>query len=39
MTGTPSGLGGFVHGQTVDIEIEGIGTLSNPALDRDEPTA
>jgi len=36
MTGTPSGLGGFVHGQTVEIEIEGIGKLTNPALDRDE---
>jgi 2-keto-4-pentenoate hydratase/2-oxohepta-3-ene-1,7-dioic acid hydratase in catechol pathway len=35
MTGTPSGLGGFVHGQTVDITIEGIGTLSNPARNRD----
>jgi 2-keto-4-pentenoate hydratase/2-oxohepta-3-ene-1,7-dioic acid hydratase in catechol pathway len=36
-TGTPSGLGGFVAGQTVDIEIEGIGTLSNPARLRDAP--
>jgi 2-keto-4-pentenoate hydratase/2-oxohepta-3-ene-1,7-dioic acid hydratase in catechol pathway len=35
MTGTPAGLGGFVAGQTVDITIEGIGTLSNPARDRD----
>lgn len=35
MTGTPSGLGGFVHGQTIDITIEGIGTLSNPARNRD----
>ncbi len=35
LTGTPSGLGGFVHGQTVDITIEGIGTLSNPARNRD----
>lgn len=35
MTGTPSGLGGFVDGQTVDITIEGIGTLSNPARNRD----
>jgi len=35
MTGTPSGLGGFVHGQTIEIEIEGIGRLSNPALARD----
>jgi len=34
MTGTPSGLGGFVNGQTVDITIEGIGTLSNPARNR-----
>ena len=31
MTGTPAGLGGFTDGQTVDITIEGIGTLSNPA--------
>lgn len=35
MTGTPSGLGGFLPGQTVDITIEGIGTLSNPAKERD----
>jgi 2-keto-4-pentenoate hydratase/2-oxohepta-3-ene-1,7-dioic acid hydratase in catechol pathway len=35
MTGTPSGLGGFVHGQVVDIDIEGIGRLSNPARNRD----
>jgi 2-keto-4-pentenoate hydratase/2-oxohepta-3-ene-1,7-dioic acid hydratase in catechol pathway len=35
MTGTPSGLGGFLAGQTVDITIEGIGTLSNPARSRD----
>ncbi len=35
MTGTPSGLGGFLPGQTVDITIEGIGTLSNPAEARD----
>lgn len=34
MTGTPSGLGSFTDGQTVDITIEGIGTLSNPARDR-----
>jgi 2-keto-4-pentenoate hydratase/2-oxohepta-3-ene-1,7-dioic acid hydratase in catechol pathway len=35
ITGTPSGLGGFTEGQTVDIDIEGIGRLSNPALLRD----
>ena len=34
MTGTPAGLGGFVDGQTVEIRIEGIGTLSNPARNR-----
>jgi 2-keto-4-pentenoate hydratase/2-oxohepta-3-ene-1,7-dioic acid hydratase in catechol pathway len=35
MTGTPSGLGGFVDGQVIDIDIEGIGRLSNPARNRD----
>jgi 2-keto-4-pentenoate hydratase/2-oxohepta-3-ene-1,7-dioic acid hydratase in catechol pathway len=39
MTGTPSGLGGFVDGQTVDITIEGIGTLTNPARNRDATPA
>jgi 2-keto-4-pentenoate hydratase/2-oxohepta-3-ene-1,7-dioic acid hydratase in catechol pathway len=34
-TGTPDGLGGFVDGDTVDIDIEGIGRLSNPAVSRD----
>ncbi len=35
-TGTPAGLGGFTDGQTVTITIEGIGTLSNPARNRDD---
>ncbi|MCU1542173.1 MAG: 2-hydroxyhepta-2,4-diene,7-dioate isomerase [Microbacteriaceae bacterium] len=35
MTGSPGGVGDFTAGQTVDITIEGIGTLSNPARDRD----
>ncbi len=35
LMGTPAGLGGFVDGQTIDITIEGIGTLSNPARNRD----
>jgi 2-keto-4-pentenoate hydratase/2-oxohepta-3-ene-1,7-dioic acid hydratase in catechol pathway len=35
MTGTPAGLGGFTAGQRIDITIEGIGTLSNPARTRD----
>lgn len=29
-TGTPSGVGPILSGQTVEIEIEGIGVLSNP---------
>lgn len=36
LTGTPDGLGGFVDGQTIDITIEGLGTLSNPAKNRDD---
>lgn len=35
-TGTPAGLGGFTDGDTIDITIEGIGTLSNPAQNRDD---
>jgi len=35
-TGTPSGLGGFVDGQTIEITIKGLGTLSNPAKNRDD---
>jgi 2-keto-4-pentenoate hydratase/2-oxohepta-3-ene-1,7-dioic acid hydratase in catechol pathway len=30
LTGTPSGVGPMVPGQVVSIEVEGIGTLSNP---------
>jgi 2-keto-4-pentenoate hydratase/2-oxohepta-3-ene-1,7-dioic acid hydratase in catechol pathway len=31
-TGTPSGVSGLVAGQRVDVEIEGIGRLSNPVV-------
>lgn len=34
LMGTPAGNGQLVDGQTVDISIEGIGTLSNPAVAR-----
>jgi 2-keto-4-pentenoate hydratase/2-oxohepta-3-ene-1,7-dioic acid hydratase in catechol pathway len=34
MSGTPSGLGSIVSGDTVDITISEIGTLSNPVRDR-----
>lgn len=32
MTGTPDGVGPILAGQTVEIEIEGLGTLSNPVV-------
>ena len=34
LTGTPAGVGPVQHGQRVDVEIEGIGTLSNPVVRR-----
>jgi 2-keto-4-pentenoate hydratase/2-oxohepta-3-ene-1,7-dioic acid hydratase in catechol pathway len=34
LTGTPAGIGPIVAGETVEIEIEGIGRLSNPVVDR-----
>ncbi|MGN6610923.1 MAG: fumarylacetoacetate hydrolase family protein [Angustibacter sp.] len=35
LTGTPAGVGPIVAGQRVEVEIEGIGTLSNPVVSRD----
>lgn len=32
ITGTPSGVGPIVPGDTVDVEIEGVGTLTNPVV-------
>ena len=34
LTGTPAGVGPLVAGDTVDVSVEGIGTLSNPVVDR-----
>jgi 2-keto-4-pentenoate hydratase/2-oxohepta-3-ene-1,7-dioic acid hydratase in catechol pathway len=34
LTGTPAGVGPMVAGQTVSVTVEGIGTLSNPVVDR-----
>lgn len=34
LTGTPAGVGPFTDGQTVEIAIEGLGILSNPAKNR-----
>lgn len=34
LTGTPAGIGPLEHGQRVEVEIEGIGRLSNPVLRR-----
>ena len=35
LTGTPAGVGPLRPGQTVRVEIEGIGALTNPVVDRD----
>jgi 2-keto-4-pentenoate hydratase/2-oxohepta-3-ene-1,7-dioic acid hydratase in catechol pathway len=35
LTGTPAGVGPIDAGQRVEIEVEGIGTLSNPVVRRD----
>ena len=34
LTGTPEGVGPFTDGQRVEVEVEGIGVLSNPAVRR-----
>lgn len=35
LTGTPAGVGPLLPGQTVRVEIPGIGVLENPVVDRD----
>jgi 2-keto-4-pentenoate hydratase/2-oxohepta-3-ene-1,7-dioic acid hydratase in catechol pathway len=35
LTGTPAGVGPMAFGDEVAVTIEGIGTLSNPVMDRD----
>jgi 2-keto-4-pentenoate hydratase/2-oxohepta-3-ene-1,7-dioic acid hydratase in catechol pathway len=35
LTGTPAGVGPIDAGQRVEVEVEGIGTLSNPVVRRD----
>jgi 2-keto-4-pentenoate hydratase/2-oxohepta-3-ene-1,7-dioic acid hydratase in catechol pathway len=37
LTGTPEGVGRIEPGQTVRLEIEGIGVLQNPVVDRGSP--
>ena len=34
-TGTPSGIGRLVAGDTVTVKVEGVGELTNPVVDRD----
>ncbi len=36
-TGTPSGVGNLSPGDVVEIEIEGVGVLSNPVIDEETP--
>jgi len=38
-TGTPSGVGPLTDGQTVVVEVEGIGRLENPVVDREDRRA
>ncbi len=38
-TGTPSGVGPLLAGQVVEIEIDGIGRLRNPVVNRDDRDA
>jgi 2-keto-4-pentenoate hydratase/2-oxohepta-3-ene-1,7-dioic acid hydratase in catechol pathway len=35
LTGTPAGIGPLAHGDRVSVSIQGIGTLTNPVVDRD----
>lgn len=37
LTGTPSGVGPILPGETVRVEIDGIGALDNPVVDRAAP--
>lgn len=34
LTGTPAGVGPMVGGQTVEVEVEGVGTLTNRVVDQ-----
>ena len=34
LTGTPAGVGPIVPGQTVRVEVDGVGALDNPVVDR-----
>jgi len=38
LTGTPAGVGPIGPGQTVRMEIDGIGVLENPVVDRNAPS-
>ncbi len=35
LTGTPAGVGALTAGDVVSVSIDGIGTLTNPVIDRD----
>jgi 2-keto-4-pentenoate hydratase/2-oxohepta-3-ene-1,7-dioic acid hydratase in catechol pathway len=35
LTGTPAGVGPLRPGETVRVEIDGIGALTNPVVDRE----
>jgi 2-keto-4-pentenoate hydratase/2-oxohepta-3-ene-1,7-dioic acid hydratase in catechol pathway len=39
LTGTPAGVGTVQPGQRIRIEVDGVGVLENPVVDRDAPAA
>lgn len=39
LTGTPAGVGTVHPGQRIRIEVDGVGVLENPVIDRDAPGA
>ena len=39
LTGTPAGVSALRPGQRVRVEVEGVGVLENPTVDRDAPAA
>ena len=37
MTGTPHGVGPMKDGDTIEVEVSGVGVLTNPVRDRVRP--
>jgi 2-keto-4-pentenoate hydratase/2-oxohepta-3-ene-1,7-dioic acid hydratase in catechol pathway len=39
LTGTPAGVGPLTAGQRVAVEVDGVGVLENPVVDRGAPAS